>query len=157
MESAMNKQAKKQIDAHNAELSVSGSAERFTRANSITTGNAGGGAIEICLRANDRHLWILLQPTEIIELIHQLAAGTGCLINIQPRNDFGSWRQWKESSESQIPLTQWAPLGQWAPHSTHPPTAIPNNPVIRNETNEQTMAIEKPKNRRNTKRASAAA
>lgn len=157
MEPAMKKQTKKQIDAHSEELAVIGSLERFNRANSITTGNAGGGAIEICLRASDKHLWILLQPTEVIELIHQLAAGTGCLINIQPRNDFGSWRKWNETNNGQIPLTQWAPHAQWAPHSEHPPSAVPVNPAIRNEANETTMAIEKPKNRRNAKRTAAAA
>ena len=147
----MKKQTQKQIDAHNEELAILGSAERFSRANSITTGNAGGGVIEICLRASDKCLWIPLQPFEVVELIHQLAAGAGCLINIQPRNDFGSWRKWNDSTEGQIPLNQWPPL------ANHPAVSTQQNPAIRNETNESTMAIEKPKNRRNAKRASAAA
>jgi hypothetical protein len=72
------------------------------RAQSITIGTAGGGTTEITLRGIDgSYLWLVQQPVEVIELINQLSANIGCHIHIQPRNDFSSWRQWKELSEEE--------------------------------------------------------
>lgn len=70
------------------------------RAQSITVGTAGGGTTEITLRGIDgSYLWLVQQPVEVIELINQLSANIGCHIHIQPRNDFSSWRQWKELTD----------------------------------------------------------
>jgi hypothetical protein len=77
-------------------------AQEEHRAQSITIGTAGGGTTEITMRATDgSYLWNVYQPVEVIELINQLSANIGCHIHIQPRNDFSSWRQWKELSEEE--------------------------------------------------------
>jgi hypothetical protein len=71
----------------------------LNRARSVTVGTAFGGITEISMRANNRYLWCILQPVEVIEFIHQLAASVGCHIHIQPRKDFSSWRDWKYTEE----------------------------------------------------------
>jgi hypothetical protein len=68
----------------------------FNRARSITVGTAFGGTTEVSMRGNgDRFLYSIMQPVEVIELIHQLAANIGCHIAVKPRDDFGSWREWR--------------------------------------------------------------
>ena len=68
----------------------------FNRSRSITVGTAFGGTTEITMRGNgDRFLYSIMQPVEVLELIHQLAANIGCHIAIKPRDDFGSWREWR--------------------------------------------------------------
>jgi hypothetical protein len=68
----------------------------LNRARSVTVGTAFGGTTEVSLRGNDgKTLWCLLQPVEVIELIHQLAANVGCHINLQPRRDFSRNRRRK--------------------------------------------------------------
>jgi hypothetical protein len=70
----------------------------LNRARSVTVGTAFGGTTEISMRGNgDRFLYSIMQPVEVIELIHQLAANVGCHIAIKPRDDFGSWREWRVS------------------------------------------------------------
>lgn len=65
------------------------------RARSVTVGTAFGGVTELMMRKNDGNcVWATLQPVEVIELIHQLAAGIGCQLFLQPREDFASWRSW---------------------------------------------------------------
>jgi len=72
------------------------------RARSISIGNAGGGVTEITLRkVNGETTWSLLQPVEVIELIHQLAANVGCHMSLKPREDFASWRGWKSTLSDQ--------------------------------------------------------
>jgi hypothetical protein len=67
-----------------------------SRARSITVGTAFGGVTEISMRApNGSNLWCVMQPVEVTELIHQLAANVGCHIQLTPRNDFSSWRNWR--------------------------------------------------------------
>jgi len=73
-----------------------------SRAQSIAIGNAGGGQTEITMRsAMGKFLWNVYQPVEVVELINQLAANIGCHIHIKPREDFASWRTWKELSLEQ--------------------------------------------------------
>ena len=70
------------------------------RARSVCVGTAFGGVTEISMRCDDgRTIWALMQPVEAIELIHQLASNVGCHINLQPRRDFSSWRDWKRTEE----------------------------------------------------------
>ena len=70
------------------------------RARSIAVGTAFGGVTEIMMRGNDGNvLWSHMQPVEVIELIHQLAANVGCHIHIQPREDFSSWRGWSTETK----------------------------------------------------------
>jgi hypothetical protein len=89
-----------------------------TRARSVMVGTAFGGTTEISMRLNNGvSVWAILQPVETIELIHQLAANVGCHINLQPREDFSSWRGWVPTKvESLHP-----------PFSNHPPHAIGRN------------------------------
>jgi len=66
------------------------------RARALLVGTSFSGTVEVSMRADDgRTLWSPMQPVEVTELIHQLAAGIGCHIQITPRNDFSSWRNWR--------------------------------------------------------------
>jgi hypothetical protein len=83
------------------------------RARSVSVGTAFGGTVDLTLRRPDGVCtYAILQPVEAVEIIHQLAAAVGCHINLQPRNDFASWRQWKHVDESK----QNALSGGHAPH-----------------------------------------
>lgn len=97
MERTMKRQeARKQIQAMQHKQEVENVESNFNRARSITVGTAFGGTTEVSMRGNgDRFLYSLMQPVEVIELIHQLAANIGCHIAIKPRDDFGSWREWR--------------------------------------------------------------
>ena len=82
---------------HMAEMELMNLKSNASRARAVTVGTAFGGVTEVSLRGDGGvNLWCLLQPVEVTELIHQLAGNIGCHINIQPRKDFASWRQWKE-------------------------------------------------------------
>lgn len=69
------------------------------RALSFTVGTAFGGSVEINLRNQHTHLYCILQPVEAVEILAQLAAACGCNIDITPRNDFSSWREWNLPNE----------------------------------------------------------
>jgi len=72
------------------------------RAQAVSIGMSGSGTTEITMRGEDgTFLWNIYQPAQVIEFIHQLAASIGCHIHIQPRNDFASWRDWKEPTEEE--------------------------------------------------------
>lgn len=109
----------------------------YTRGRSLTVGTAFGGVTEISMRGEgDRRLWVLMQPVEVVELIHQLAANIGCHIHVQPRKDFSSWRQWNEKEE-------FLPNAGWAPFSEQPPIA-----KITSDPEEQAGFEIKPKKKR---------
>lgn len=85
------------------------------RARSVSVGTAFGGAIDLTMRRPDGVCtYAILQPVEAIELLHQLSAAVGCHLNLQPRQDFSSWRTWK-NSETELKKT----LAQSS--SNHPP------------------------------------
>lgn len=68
----------------------------FNRATAITVGTSFGGTTEVSMRGkSDKFIYCVMQPVEVLELIHQLAANVGCHIAIKPRDDFGSWREWR--------------------------------------------------------------
>jgi len=72
----------------------------LNRARSVMVGTAFGGVTEISMRSNDgRVLWTPMQPVEVTELIHQLAANIGCHIHLTPRDDFASWRNWRVTEQ----------------------------------------------------------
>jgi hypothetical protein len=74
-----------------------------SRARSVTIGTAFGGVVELMMRKHDGStVWATLQPVEVIELLHQLSAGVGCHLNLIPRQDFASWRDWKSETPEQI-------------------------------------------------------
>lgn len=146
-------------------------AEAQNRARSVTVGTCFGGTLEISMRRLDgTNTFAILQPVEAIELIHQLAANVGCHIQLAPRRDFASWRDWKYTEAElahyrgvqQLPGVGWAPhandmdphidVGAALPHPDLQP-GMPN--TLEGLENGEAMAIEAPKRRRNSKRASA--
>ena len=83
----------------------------LNRAKSVTVGTAFGGTTEIMMRGSGgRHMWCVMQPVEVTELIHQLAANIGCHIAVKPRDDFASWREWRVSSAEKKHLNGHAPF-----------------------------------------------
>lgn len=146
---------KKRIKEIEAQMEIESRQSDLARARSITVGNAFGGVTEVSLRGTgDRFLWILMQPAEVVELVNQLAANIGCHIHIQPRNDFASWRQWKETTEQPL-ISQHAPWTKQAPrakieHENQPGLSKP----VRS--NENVVATEKTVKRRSTKRTAKA-
>ena len=83
----------------------------LNRARSITVGTAFGGTTEIMMRGDGgRHMWCIMQPVEVTELIHQLAANIGCHIAVKPRDDFASWREWRVSDAEKKHLNGHAPF-----------------------------------------------
>ena len=81
-----------------------------TRARSLTIGTATGGIIEVGMRGDFSNLWYLLQPTEAVEIIGQLAAAAGIEIAMRPRQDFASWRSWDTSMP---PSVAWMGAAPW--------------------------------------------
>jgi hypothetical protein len=149
--------------------------ETQNRARSVTVGTCFGGTAELAMRRGDGiTTFAILQPVEVVELIHQLAANIGCHIHIQPRKDFASWRNWKYTEEE---LTHYRGV-QSLPGVGHPPHSNDMAPHIevgaklpppeqqpglqpalmaRSDSNEQTVATQKTVGRKRTKRASTAA
>lgn len=148
----------------------------LNRARSITIGTCFGGTTEVIMRDSaGRVMWSPMQPVEVVELIHQLAANIGCHINLVPRNDFASWRAWNYSKEelehyrgSQIlPGVGHAPhSNDMAPHRDVGRIAqqnLENNQIVKNdltrievskeETKDETLAIKKNIKKRATKRS----
>lgn len=72
------------------------------RARSITVGTAFGGVCEVTLRSENNFLYAQIQPTEVVELIEQLAAGIGVEIAMRPKQNFASWRGWEEVIDQRI-------------------------------------------------------
>lgn len=133
----------------------------LNRARSITVGTAFGGTIEMCMRIDGRTVWAILQPVEALELAHQIAAAAGCHIAMRPREDFGSWREWKAESSMSPQFPAW---------SSHPPSAentqIPRSQLPLPEkqpgmkttrSNKNAVATKKTVNGRSAKRTASAA
>ena len=94
------KELQKEIDRRHKLRQLETLEANETRAQSLTVGTAGGGSVEITMRSSSgRFLWNTYQPVEVVEFINQLAAGIGCHIQIVPRQDFASWRDWKMTPE----------------------------------------------------------
>jgi hypothetical protein len=169
----MNKtEKKKRLAEIQNEQEVRGIENTLNRARSITVGTAFGGTTEVAMRSNNGvSLWCVMQPVEVIELIHQLAANVGCHIHLQPRKDFSSWRDWKYTEaelehyrgEQSLPGVGHAPhANDMAPHKDKG-QVLPSpeqQPGLKIEvpvrSDEHVVATKKPANRRNTKRATKA-
>jgi hypothetical protein len=96
----MDKRKRKKIfEDIDSEMAIQSRQSTLSRARSITVGNCSGGTTEVIMRGGSGFLWMILQPVEVVELIHQLAANIGCHINIQPRADFASWRDWNYTEQ----------------------------------------------------------
>jgi hypothetical protein len=125
------------------------------------------------MRRNDgTNTFAILQPVEAIELIHQLAANVGCHLQLVPRRDFASWRDWKYTEAElahyrgvqQLPGVGHPPhANDMAPHmqlgANMPlPDLQPGMPnTLEGNEDGEPLAIEAPKQRRKYKRASATA
>jgi hypothetical protein len=146
------------------------------RARSVTVGTAFGGVTDLMMRKHDGStVWATLQPVEVVELLHQLAAGIGCNLHLQPRQDFASWRSWKTETPEQIKQLNGHPpfasdinphelLARMLPKPKEQPGLQPalmninqeENAQLsldlneRNNVNEKTMAIKKTVNKRTT-------
>jgi hypothetical protein len=172
-----NSERKKEFERLDNEMSVQSRHGDLSRARSITAGICPGGVTEINMRGNNSNLWIILQPVEVIEFIHQLAANVGCHIHLQPRNDFSSWRNWKytpgelehyrngggalrNTGSGHAPhvndMDVHADKGRTLPPPEQQPGLQPALMARSNE-NEQTVATQKIVGRKRTKRAAAAA
>lgn len=165
MNKATLKQRLKQIELERelfeAEQMLLSSKSNATRSRSMTVGTAFGGTTEISMRSNSGEtFWCLMQPVEVIELIHQLAANVGCRINLQPRSDFSSWRGWNVTEQALLhgnghaPVTDDFDTGMQI--GLNAPTALPEanvNLEIPNRSDEHVVATEKTVKRRSTKRA----
>lgn len=101
----------KKIRELEAKMDLENRESNCNRARSITVGTAFGGTAEIMMRGDGgRHLWCAMQPVEVIELIHQLAANVGCNVQLSPRKDFASWRDWRVSEAEQKHLNGHPPF-----------------------------------------------
>jgi len=129
------KQLDEQIVIKMKERQLKSMAQEDSRAQSITIGNAGGGVTEITMRSTTGgSLWNVYQPVEVVELINQLAANIGCHIHIQPREDFSSWRQWKEISDEQRErLNGFPPFSEHMGNSFRLGTGSPLLPSQKNQ------------------------
>jgi hypothetical protein len=133
------------------------------RARAISIGTAFGGTVEISLRRPDGvAIHAILQPVEAIEILHQLAASVGCHLQLRPRDDFASWRDWRTDENGQYKLTDHPPIMPISKEDQNraimpPPTAHPaekGTPSTRR--NKNVVAIEKTVDRRNVKSAAKA-
>jgi hypothetical protein len=96
----MKKELEKALEARNLDTHKRSFKQEKFRAQSIMVGKVGHGTTEIALRglAGD-YLFIVLHPAEVVELMHQIAANTGCTIKVAPREDFASYRKWSSPTE----------------------------------------------------------
>lgn len=147
----------------------------LNRSRSIMVGTAFGGTTEISMRGNgDRFLYCVMQPVEVIELIHQLAANVGCHIALKPRDDFSSWREWRVSDAEKKHLNGHAPfvndmavfqrlgaigfdqqqaeaeMEHWLSQKEY--EYVNGGAKIKEDVKNETVAIKKPANERKSKR-----
>lgn len=157
------KQLEKEVQRKLKERELQTMDHEKNRAQSVTVGNAGSGVTEISMRGVcGGYLWNVYQPAEVVELINQLAANIGCHIHIQPRNDFSSWREWKEvSNEEKAWLNGFPPFAQISDEGYWTATGTPILPTQRNmgrverkleHKEDENVATKKAVNKRTTKR-----
>jgi len=110
-ENAVEVQRLKKLRQMEAEMDIENRESNRNRARSITVGTSFGGTTEIMMRADGgRHIWCSMQPVEVIELIHQLAGNVGVNVEVKPRKDFASWRDWRVSEAEQRHLNGHPPF-----------------------------------------------
>lgn len=80
------------------------------RARSISVGTAFGGLTELTIRDHKgEFVFAILQPVEVIELLHTLASNVGCSVEVRPRVDFASWRSWHVTAQERLHYGNFAP------------------------------------------------
>lgn len=156
-----------------SELKKQAMMEAQNRARSVTVGTCFGGTVEVSMRRPDgTNTFAILQPVETIELIHQLAANVGCHLQLVPRRDFASWRDWKYTEAE---LAHYRGV-QHLPGVGHPPHANDMAPhmqlgadmplpdfqpgmpsTLEGDEDGEPLAVEAPKQRRRAKRTAASA
>lgn len=110
-ENAIDVDRIKKIRELEAKMDLENRESNYNRARSISVGTSFGGTSEIMMRGDGgRHLWCVMQPVEVIELIHQLSANVGCHVQLAPRKDFSSWRDWRVSEAEKKHLNGHAPF-----------------------------------------------
>lgn len=156
----MGKELEKILEARNIEAQKRSIKQEKFRAQSVMVGKVGAGATEMSLRGVDgSYLFIVLHPSEVIELIHQTAANIGCTVAITPREDFASYRAWPNSSEITGETNGHSPHAKLANGFEKIGIAAPttsNNSVTAHKENESTkkvMAASKPPNANRAKRS----
>lgn len=107
----MKKEIQRKLDEIQAKQDIQNFESSLNRARSVTVGTCFGGTTELMMRGNDGSvLWCAMQPVEVVELIHQLAANVGCHIALKPRDDFSSWREWRISEAEKEHLGGFPPF-----------------------------------------------
>lgn len=100
----------KKLRQMESDMELENRASNLNRARSITVGTSFGGTTEVMMRSDGgRHIWCAMQPVEVVELIHQLAANVGCHVALKPREDFAKWRDWKLTDAEKKHYGQFAP------------------------------------------------
>lgn len=176
----MKKETQRKLAEIQAQQDIQNFSSSLNRARSVTVGTCFGGTTELMMRGNDGSvLWCPMQPVEVIELIHQLAANVGCHIALKPRDDFSSWREWRVSQAEKKHLNGHPPfvndmavfqkLGMTGFDQTKAEQAIADNLAQdayeyvngaarrKDVKHDQTLATKKAVNRRSAKRAAAPA
>lgn len=177
----MNKKLRqKSLDQSTYQQEIASHQAELNRARSVTVGTAFGGMTELSMRAIDgKTIWCIMQPVEVVELVHQLSANIGCHIAIKPRDDFSSWREWRVSDAEKKHLNGHAPhpndisvfqrlgsvgfdqkqaeaaIEEWLSQKEY--EYVNGAARIKKELKNETLAIKKSKNGRKLKRTSAAA
>lgn len=169
MEPAMSKKITKAMREFQERLMIESQNGDVNRARSFSVGTTFGGTTEVGMRTNDgTYVWVVMQPVEVIEFIHQLAANVGCHINLAPRRDFASWRDWKYTEaelahyrgEQVLPGVGHPPhANDMAPHmqvgANLPPPEQQPGLNFTEKTDGEALAVEAPKQWRKSKRTSA--
>jgi hypothetical protein len=144
--------------------------EQRDRARSVTVGTAFGGVTELIMRRTDgTFTYAIMQPVEIVELIHQLAANVGCHMQLVPRKDFASWRDWKLTEAElahyrgvqPLPGVGWPPYSNdMAPHNqvgaNLPPPEQQPGLNFAGKPNDEAVAVERPDDGRSVDGAAGA-
>lgn len=104
-------EAQKKIEEIELEMVVGSRLTDLNRSRSISVGTSFGGTTELSMRGDGgKYLWCNMQPVEVTELIHQLSANIGCHVALKPRDDFGSWREWRIPEAEKKHLNGHAPF-----------------------------------------------
>ena len=152
------------MQAMDRAMSLENRSADMNRARSVAVGTCFGGTTELTIRCNDgRVIWAPMQPVEVIELIHQLAANVGCHLQLKPRDDFASWRNWRVTDEEKKQLNGHPPfVNDMALHmqvgaDLPPPEQQPGLKIEQPlKEQENVVATEKTIKRRSTKRTAKA-
>jgi hypothetical protein len=176
----MSTKTQKQIQKIQEERMLQDMKASEHRARSISIGTCFGGTTEINMRLESGiNAFCMMQPVEVVELIHQLAANVGCHIALKPRDDFSSWREWRVSEAEKKHLQGHAPfvndmavfqrLGVSGFDQAQAEATVAHNLAQKEyvyvnggaqkkeQANEQTVATQKTVGRKRTKRAATAA